>query len=252
MISFFTGKNISDTKKNKYEDIFDGYIKNLYNYNLEKKTFYNITEFRKDIWMNLTGSIYYKYNKYLVTFLLHIINTEYTRMLIFFCKNILYFIKLPLIFYYLRVDSLSKEDIISKIVLTDTLINAYQISLIMNTDINLVVKRIRLIRNIPIINKKTGKKMITRQVRFPMIGSEACPFINHIKKCNMLDTKLKYSIIIIEKKIVLEINQYECDIHKSCVLYKNINGIIKHLYECNFWNDDKYWENKYPQEKEIL
>ena len=43
-----------------------------------------------------------------------------------------------------------------------------------------------------------------------------------------------------------------CDRHESCILYKDMNNITKHLEEYDFWNDDKYWENKYPKEIEII
>jgi hypothetical protein len=85
-----------------------------------------------------------------------------------------------------------------------------------------------------------------------MIGSEVCPFINYVNKTSIKNNILKYSILVSEKNIVLESEQYICDIHKSCILYKDLNGTIKHLEECEFWYNENYWEKIHPQEKEII
>jgi hypothetical protein len=113
-------------------------------------------------------------------------------------------------------------------------------------------KKLRIARNLPIIDKKTGQKIISRQVRYPLIGSEVCPFLNYVDKFLVPNINLRYSILIIEKMYVLEFQQYKCDIHDVCVLYKYSNGIIKHLEECEFWYNDKYWETIYPHEYEKI
>lgn len=248
-LSLLIGKNLSDVKKDQYNDINDKIIKQLYIFDNDKKEFTNINDFKKDFWISLTNGNYYEYHKAITIPLILILNNEYKKIFIFICKNIL---KLPWIIYKIYNDSLSKEEIISKLIITDVLSKSYQIALIMKIDLNIIIKRVRLVRNIPIIDRETGLKMLTRQVKFPMVGSEVCPFMSYVNKCNVFNTKLKYSIIIVEKKLLLEINQYRCDKHESCVLYKNKYDEINHLEECEFWKDDKYWERKYPNEREFV
>jgi len=122
----------------------------------------------------------------------------------------------------------------------------------MNVDLDTSIRRMRFIRNIPVIDQKTGTKKRTRQVRSPLVGSEVCPFINYVNKYPQPKANLKYSIMIIEKEITLEFVQVACVKHETCILFKDIAGIIKHLEECEFWYDPLYWEKKYPQEIEIL
>ena len=42
-------------------------------------------------------------------------------------------------------------------------------------------------------------KLISLSLRYPLIGTEICPFLNYIKKVPKLNTQIKYSILIIEK-----------------------------------------------------
>ena len=110
----------------------------------------------------------------------------------------------------------------------------------------------RFFRDLQIYDRKLKIKMITRQVKFPMIGSEICPFINYIKKSYISNNILNYSILIIEKDLVFEFKQYTCNRHVSCIYYQDKNGVIDHLENWNFWKDDDYWLKTYPIEKEVL
>lgn len=249
ILSLIVKTNISDINKNSYKSIFDDYIIKINSLNFNQRIFTKMKYFEEYFWSNLTQSNCFEYYKNILYIIDLIGNNKIKRLLYYILNNIF---KLLLTFYKVYNDSINKEDFLSKVILLETIIKAYQISSIMNTDIKTVIKKMRLIRNLKIYDKNTKNIYITRQVRYPMVGSEVCPFINHIKKINKPDANLKYSILIFEKKYNLEMKQYLCNIHDSCILYKDKKGIIKHLEECEFWNDNDYWEKMYPLEKEII
>lgn len=250
LLSLLVNDSISDIKKNNYRQILDELMNQLYIFNESIKIFNDIKDFENTFFHFLTKSIYYDYYKSIMYFLILIINKDYKKLLFYSLKNIY---KMPFIIYKICKDSSTKEELLTKIVMADTFLNACQISSIMKVNLETTIRKMRLVRNIPIIDKNTGIKMITRQVKYPMIGSEVCPFINYVNKFEIKNIKLKYSLLIIEKDIVLEYQQYKCNIHESCVLYKNLkNNKIEHLEDCNFWKDDNFWKNMYPEEKEII
>lgn len=249
ILSLMINTDINNIKNVTYNYIFDKLLKRIQIFNNNDKNYFNINDFEKDFWITLANSKYFEYHKDIMDIIVSIINKNYQKILYLLFKQI--FI-LPLIIYKVYKDSASRQEFIYKLLISESLTKAYQISSIMNVDLYTTIKRVRLSRNLPGIDKNTGLKMITRQVRFPMIGSNICPFINYVNKCEISNKKIKYSILIIEKNLVLDYQQYKCEIHESCVLYKYLNNSIKHLEECEFWKDDKYWETKYPKEKELI
>jgi hypothetical protein len=250
IISLLINKNLSDINKIIYKEIFDKYIELSTFFNC-KKEFINMYDFEKIIWSHLTKSCcfedYYKVSKLLSL----VANGELNHFLSYTFINIH---KLIISFYKIYKDSKTKEDFISKLVIFETLLKAYQVSLIMKIDLNIVIKRLRIVRNLKIFDKKNNKTIITRQVKYPMVGSEVCPFINYINifPKTKINFHLNYSILIIKKDKLIKMEQYLCREHESCIVYKGKNNIIKHIEECKFWYNDKYWENKYPIEKEII
>lgn len=252
LLSLLVNDSISDIKKSDYKQILDNLMDRLYIFNENPKIFNNMKDFENCFFHSLTKSIYYNYYKSIMYFLILIINKDYRKLIYY---SFIKIFNMPFIIYRIYKDSSTKEELLTKIVMSDTFLNACQISLIMDVNLETTIKRMRLIRNIPIIDKNTGNKIITRQVKYPMIGSEVCPFINYVNKFKIENIKLKYSLLISEKNIVLEYKQYKCNFHESCILYKDLENNeqnIKHLEDCDFWNDDNYWKNKYPEEKEII
>lgn len=242
-------KNVSDIRKFDYNLIFDKIISKLDDFNLQDKNYYNMEDFESYFFKILTESDNYKIYKEITYYLTLIINKDYKKLIYCFIKNMY---KFPISIYIILNESLSKEEMITKIIICDTFFKIYQISSIMKTDLYSTIKKTRIVRNIPIIDKISGKKIITRQVDFPMVGSEVCPFINYVKKVNVKNNILKYSILLIEKDIVIESFQYKCEDHISCVLYKNKKGKIDHLEKYDFWIDNIYWKRLYPYEKEYI
>lgn len=251
IISLFLNKHVSDINKNNYISTFDKIIKRIDLLNSKGNiTFTEMNIFEMNIWKFLTQGKYYYSHKIFLNIVINIINKDYKIAFYYIFINIY---RIPLIIYELYSDSLLiKEKFLANLGLLETIIKVYQISIIMNVSLETVIKRIRLFRNIPIIDKKTGKKMITRQVKYPMVGSEVCPYINYINKSQINNITLHYSVIIIEKDIMLGLEQYSCKYHKTCVVYKNKKGVIKHLEQCEFWYNEQYWKEKYPKEKELI
>lgn len=176
-------------------------------------------------------------------------NDNYKKGLIYFISNIY---KIPYILYDLHKNSKSSKELTLNFALLENLGKAFQISSIMNTSLETVIKKVRLLRNIPMLDRQTGKVFITRQVRHPLVGAEVCPYINYVNKCQFINVEFKYSILVVEDKITHYAYEYKCDIHNSCVIYEDKNSIRKHLEEWDFWKEENYWKNKYPNEKEIV
>lgn len=200
-LSLIVKTNISDINKSSYKNIFDDYIIKINSLNFNQKIFTKMKYFEEYFWYNLTQSNCFKYYK-IILYIIDLIGNNKIKGLLYYIFNNIF--KLLLTFYKVYNDTINKEDFLSKVILLETIIKAYQISSIMNTDINTVINKMRLIRNLKIYDKNTKKIYITRQVRYPMVGSEVCPFINHIKKINKPDANLKYSILIFEKNIILK------------------------------------------------
>lgn len=248
LISLFIREDISNINKNAYNEILDKVINRLDIFNRNKKIYTRIDKFDEDFWKILTIKKNFISYKIVMEILVHLGNSDYKKFIICFLK---YSYKLPYILYNIYINSDSNKEIITNLALLETLIKAFQISSIMNTELNIVIKRMRLIRNIPVTDEK-GNLMITRQARYPMVGSEVCPYLNYVKKCQFINVKLNYSILVIEKNIFHEFQEYLCNFHESCIVYKDKYGIINHLEKWDFWNIDGYWEIKYPNEKELL
>lgn len=252
LISLFLNEHVSDIHKNNYKNTFDNIIMRINLFNKDNKEFESLYIFENYIWKYLSQAKYYNSHKIFLNIVINIINGDLNIAFYYFIINIY---KIPLIIYNIYKDSSSsKEKFLANLGLLETIVKAYQISLIMNVDLEIVIKKIRLFRNIPIFDKKSKNKMITRQVLYPMRGSEICPYMNYIKKSQIINVKLNYSVLIIKKNIMISLEQYSCKEcnDKSCVVYKGKKGIIKHLKDCNFWKDDNYWKNKYPKEREII
>jgi hypothetical protein len=248
-ISLLINRNISDIKISSYNDILDKLLINLDKFNKKRRVFVKIDEFEEIFWKTLTNGKYYNYHKELVDFLLPIANNDYKKA----SKYIfLKFYRLPFILYKIISSSSTYLEVINKLVLIETLTKAYQISSIMNVDLETSIKKMRLVRNIKIYDTKLKIRMISRQARSPMYGSEPCPFIKYVKKCKISKNIINYSILIIENNIFFTFSKIECKEHKSCIYYRDKNMITKHLDEWNFWKYDDYWINKYPHEREIL
>lgn len=224
LLSLLVNNSISDIKKGNYKQILDSLMDRLYIFNENPKIFNNMKDFENTFFQYLTKSIYYDYYKSIMYFLILIINKDYKKLMYYSFMNLF---NMPFIIYKICKNSSTKEELLTKIVMSDTFLNACQISLIMNVNLETTIKRMRLIRN----------KMITRQVKYPMIGTEVCPFINYLNKFEIKNTKLKYSLLISEKNIVLEYQQYKCDFHESCILYRNLE------------NNDNYWKKNILKKK---
>lgn len=249
LLSLFSDQNISNINKNIYKPFLDITIKRLHFFIKNNKMKYdNMVDFEQNIWMELTKSNYFEYHKIIMNILIFIINKEYINLIKYVINKIHI---LPFIIFKVYMTTDNKEERITNLILSETFLKVYQVSCIMNVGMEIAIKKLRVARNIPIIDKVTGKKIITRQVKYPMVASEVCPFVNYINKCKNFNNLL-YSILIIEKNTVLIFEQYKCNDHDSCVLYKYINGDIKHLNECEFWYIDNYWELIYPNEKELI
>lgn len=249
IVSLLIDRNISDLNKNYYNDILDLVLLRLYSFKSKKKIFKNMNTFQNEFWNILTNCEFYDEHKDLLEILIYLTNSEYKKMIY---NLILKLHKFPLIIYRIYFSSSNGIEIITKLALLETLIKAYQVSSIMNVDLETSIKKMRFFRNIQIYDRKLKIKMISRQVKFPMVGSEVCPFINYVKNCYISNNILKYSILIIEKNIVFEFKEYKCNEHISCIYYQDKNGIIDHLENWNFWKQDNYWLNIYPIEKEII
>lgn len=250
IVSILINNNISDIRNKDYKYILD--ITNIklehFSNNVKKKFNYK-ESFEKEFWEYITDGKYYNYHKEFVHLLLIIANGEYIKVIIYMTIRIY---MLPFIIYKILSSSSSCTEVINKLVIIETLSKAYQISSITNTDLYTTIKKMRFVRNIKIYDNKNKLKLISRQVRLPMVGSEVCPFIKYIKKCNVSKQIINYSILIIEGEIFFTFKQVKCDQHKSCVFYKYKNKVIKHLEDCDFWIINNYWEIKYPLEKEII
>jgi len=225
-------------------------IENASHFNENHLEFDNPRLFEQHFWETLTRGKKYDSFKTLVNALTHLINMEYRKFfwmlmkLNFFCFKIVYDV--------LKTSN-DNLDFTVKLALTTTLNHAYQVSNITGVSIDETIKRLRILRNIQIVDKKTKEKKMTRQVRYPLVASEVCPFTNYVKEFEVKPKlKFNYSIMVIEKPTIMVIEKYECDKHDSCVVYKDMDGIIKHLDECEFWTDDQYWIRKYPKETEVI
>lgn len=247
LVSFFIGKNINNIKNIEYDNMFNELINKLYIFNNNNKEYENMLDFEKDIWEITTNGKYYKYYKKFTIIISYFINNEYKEGLIHIIQNIYI---LPFIVFYMYKDSENYINFIFKVATLETLPKALQISSIMDTKLETVIRRMRFGRNIIVKDINSGEIFITRQVRQPMIGSQTCPFIKYVKK-TFINVKLNYSLLVIEKEHLLKVVDYKCNLHKRCIVYKDEKKIIKHLNECEFWYDDKYWERKYPKEKEL-
>lgn len=247
--SLLIEENISDVNKNYYNDILNLVTSRLLSFNNRKMCFDNMYTFQKEFWAVLTEGNFYNDHKELMEILVYLSNAEYKRLIY---DLIFKLYKLPLIIYRIYTSSVNGIEIITKLGLIESLLKAYQVSSIMNVDLETSIRKMRFFRDLQIYDRKLKTKMITRQVRFPMVGSEVCPFINYVKKSYVSNNILNYSILIIEKNIVFEFKQYTCNEHMSCVYYQDKNGVIDHLENWNFWKDDDYWLKTYPIEKEIL
>lgn len=247
--SLLMKENISDVNKNYYNDILNLVLLRLSSFNNKKIYFDNMYTFQREFWIALTEANFYNDHKDLMEFLVYLSNAEYKKMIYYLIFKLF---KFPLIIYRIYSSSSNGMEIITKLGLLETILKAYQVSSIMNVDLETSIRRMRFFRDIQIYDRKLKTKMITRQVRFPMVGSEVCPFINYVKKSCVSNNILNYSILIIEKNIVFEFKQYTCNEHISCIYYQDKNGIIDHLENWDFWKDDDYWLKTYPIEKEIL
>jgi len=204
-------------------------------------------QFEKYFWETLTEGKTYNSFKTFNSTVNHIVNYEYGKFVFRFLKLNVLWVK---ICYDLFKSSKDNLDFMIKFALTATLNHAYQVSEITGVSIDESIRRLRIARNIPIKDKTTKQRKTSRQARYPLIGSEVCPFTNYVKAFDDAKPKLKlnYSIMVIEKSCILDVEKYECDKHESCVLFKDLRGNIKHLDECEFWTDDQYWIKKYPTE----
>jgi hypothetical protein len=248
LVSFIAGENISDFNKNDYKKYLDKIINNLHRFNKDKRVFNDINNFTEYFWKFLTNKNNYISHVFIIDIVIFFVNNNYKGGIKYIIVNLY---RIPYILYDLYKNINSSKELFTNIALLETLIKAFQISSIMNTDLYTVIKRMRLIRNIPIVDKKSGKKMITRQVRFPMIGSEVCPYINYVNKCEFINVELKYSILVVEDNVTHHFYEYNCEFHDACIVYRNKNYIEKHLEDFDFWKDDDYWKIIYPEEKEI-
>ena len=249
LVSLLIEKNVSDINKNYYSDILNKVLLRLSIFNDKNLDFDNIYTFQKYFWITLTDGVFYDDHKNLAEILIYLTNSEYKKMIY---ALIFKLYKTPLIIYRIYTSSSNSVEIITKLFLLETLLKAYQVSSIMKVNLETSIKKMRFVRDIKIYDKKLKKNIITRQVRFPMTGSEVCPFINYVKKSHVSNNILNYSILIIEKNVLLEFKHFKCDKHTSCIYYQDKNGIIDHLENWDFWKYDDYWIKRYPIEREIL
>jgi len=226
------------------------FVEKASNWDEKHISFERPSDFEKYLWETMTGGKCYKSFKIFMETLIFLINKDYKKCL----KNVMmYNVYLFKVIYDMMKSSTDSLDLMSKMALTTTLNHAYQVSNITGVGLDETIRRLRIGRNIPIVDKKTKEKKISRQVRYPLVGSEVCPFTNYVKVFEIKPKlKFNYSIIVIEKPLALEVKEYECEKHESCVMFKDMEGNIKHLDECEFWTDDQYWIRMYPHEVELV
>eukprot|EP01061_Rhynchopus_euleeides_P045003 TRINITY_DN7951_c0_g1_i1.p1 TRINITY_DN7951_c0_g1~~TRINITY_DN7951_c0_g1_i1.p1 ORF type:complete len:621 (+),score=267.02 TRINITY_DN7951_c0_g1_i1:72-1934(+) len=238
--------HVADMKARSFDILLEEIVENISTLEAEGRSYGSLAEFKEDFWKTAMGSKHYESHAVFVDVGSRFFDGEFSSGTKVFLRN---FFAWPRHLANIKNDSTTSRETIVKLVMAKTVTDAYAVCIATgNSDLLDVAKRMRFVRNIPIRADDPNVTIVSRQVREPFVGGEVCPFMKYVCDVQPHNVTLRFGLLVREKERLLEVVEREA----GEPLFEDMSGSVMPLVECPFWQDEDYWLQKYPLERDVF